>query len=442
MRRFLFVVLFAVCCLVGYGAYAHTVADWRLAPDPRTAVMDTRIEPVEAEWHVPLFKGLFYKALARQSAVSEEALGSMGEAPLSLSLTLPRGFASRVRISREGELIFDERPGAWEPMTLGAGAYALEIDCSAPKTDEAAGYGSFRYRCAFTVEPEPEPALLTGRTTPEQGDIVSMRLIHVPPGIVPRAETELGMAVFTPDGAGAWRVAIPVGNAQSPGQYGVRVFAGDKSFDVAITVLAFDFVEQNLIVDTGSSAINEASSPAAYREYREKIPPLFDTYDEERYWHGVFAVPAEGRISTEFGTIRYTNGDYSRSRRHNGLDIAAPEGTPVFAPNAGRVVMAERLLNTGNTIVVEHGGGLKSYFFHLSRVDAAPGDMVEKGALIGAVGSTGYSTGPHLHYEVRIGNRPVNPSMLFESDAGLYGAADEEEDAQLREDFRGNGAEE
>jgi murein DD-endopeptidase MepM/ murein hydrolase activator NlpD len=104
------------------------------------------------------------------------------------------------------------------------------------------------------------------------------------------------------------------------------------------------------------------------------------------------------------------------------MDIAAPEGTPVFAPNNGRVVMAERLLNTGNTIVIEHGGGLKSYYFHLSRIDVTPEDRVEKGALIGAVGSTGYSTGPHLHYEMRIGNRPINPSMLFEADAGLYSA--------------------
>jgi murein DD-endopeptidase MepM/ murein hydrolase activator NlpD len=265
-----------------------------------------------------------------------------------------------------------------------------------------------------------------------QGDIVALRLVHIPPEVTPFAETELGMAIFTPDGAGAWRAAIPVGNTQSPGRYDLRVQAGDRSFDLAVTVLPFDFVEQNLIVDTGSAAISEASSPAAYREYREKIPPLFETYDAERYWKDAFSIPTTGRISTEFGTIRYTNGDYTRSRTHNGMDIAVPEGTPVFAPNAGRVVMAERLLNTGNTIVIEHGGGLKSYYFHLSRIDVSPDDMVEKGALIGAVGSTGYSTGPHLHYEMRIGNRAINPSMLFDAGAGLY-SVDAAEDARQRE---------
>jgi hypothetical protein len=273
-------------------------------------------------------------------------------------------------------------------------------------------------------EAPPEPALHVGRSELAQGDVVALRLSHIPPEATPSAETELGLAIFTPDGEGAWYAAIPVGNNQSPGDYDIRVQAGDMDFDVTITVTPFDFVEQNLIVDTGSSVINEASSPDAYSQYREKIPPLFETYDTERYWRGLFAVPATGEISTEFGTIRYTNGDYSRPRSHNGMDIAAPEGTPVFAPNNGRVVMAERLLNTGNTIVIEHGGGLKSYYFHLSRIDVTPEDRVEKGAMIGAVGSTGYSTGPHLHYEMRIGNRPINPSMLFEADAGLYSAED------------------
>ncbi|MDR2295606.1 MAG: M23 family metallopeptidase [Clostridiales Family XIII bacterium] len=422
MRRFFFVVLIAVFGLVGYGVYSYTVLDWRVAPDPQTTVMGTRLAPTEAEWHAPLFKGLLRKSLHREDPAAEAALGPIGQSPLALSLTLPQGFTHHVRLLRYDVPVLDEAISAWEAPVLEAGEYALEIRCSAP---EAAGeaYGGFLYRCGFTVEPKPDPMLLTGRLELEQGDIVSLRLLHVPPEILPRAETELGMAIFTPDGENAWYAAIPVGNTQSPGRYEVLVRAGDNDFVVAVTVLPFDFVEQDLIVDTEASEISESSSPAAYREYREKIPPLFDTYDAERYWHGLFMPPTTGAISTEFGTVRYTNGDRARPRIHNGMDIAAREGTPVFAPNAGRVVMAERLLNTGNTVVLEHGGGMKSYYFHLSRIDAAPGDMVEKGAPLGAVGSTGYSTGPHLHYEIRIGNRPVNPAMFLAADAGLYSAA-------------------
>ncbi|MDR2355609.1 MAG: M23 family metallopeptidase [Clostridiales Family XIII bacterium] len=422
MRKFLFVVLIAVFGFVGYGFYAYTVADWRLAPDPRAVVMETSLAPTEAEWHASLLMGLVRKALSEENPGAEKALGSIGESPLDLPLTLPQGFAYRVRLLRYSVPVFDERLSAWEPLALEAGEYALDITCSAPEA-AGQGYGSFRYRCTFTVEPKLEPTLLTGRLEPEQGDIVSLRLVHVPPGITPRAETELGMAIFTPDGADAWYVAIPVSNTQAPGRYEILVQAGDRDFVVAVNVLPFVFAEQNLIVNTESALISEASSPAAYREYRAKIPPLFETFDAERYWHGFFIRPTIGRISTEFGTIRYTNGNYESFRTHNGMDIAAPEGSSVFAANAGRVVLAERLLNTGNTVVIEHGGGLKSYYFHLSRIDAAPGDMVEKGTLIGEVGSTGYSTGPHLHYEIRIGNRPVNPDMLFTANAGIYSAA-------------------
>jgi murein DD-endopeptidase MepM/ murein hydrolase activator NlpD len=433
MRRIFFIVLIAVCGFIAYGVRSYIAADWRLAPEPAVAVALCRVSepqttaaertlaPAEAEWRASLLNGFVHKALSLRDGAAEAALGPVGTAPVDISLTLPQGFAHRVRLSRDGVLIFDKRLAAWDALTLEAGAYALEIDSSLSEAARtAAGYGVFRYRCGFTVEPEPEPALLPGRSELAQGDVVALRLVHIPQGVFPRAETELGPAIFTPDGAGSWYAAVPVSNTQSPGRYAIRVQAGEADFDVEVVVRPFDFVKQNLVVDTGSSEISEASSYAAYREYREKIPPLFDTYDAERHWRGIFSVPAAGEISTEFGTIRYTNGDYTRHSVHNGMDIAAPEGTPVFAPNAGHAVMAERLLNTGNTVVIEHGGGLKSYYFHLSRIDVTPGDMVEKGELIGAVGSTGYSTGPHLHYEMRIGNRPINPAMLFDAGAGLY----------------------
>lgn len=76
--------------------------------------------------------------------------------------------------------------------------------------------------------------------------------------------------------------------------------------------------------------------------------------------------------------------------------------------------------NDGNTVVIEHGGGLKSYFFHLDSLACKQGDIVEKEQLIGQAGSTGYSTGPHLHYEARIGNQSIDPDQLFNGSSGLY----------------------
>lgn len=104
--------------------------------------------------------------------------------------------------------------------------------------------------------------------------------------------------------------------------------------------------------------------------------------------------------------------------RHGGVDIAAALGTPVQCPADGLVEYAGFLQLSGNTIVIEHGGGLKSYFYHMDSLDVATGDRVEKGRLLGAVGTTGYSTGPHLHYEVKIGREERLPLAPFRRQLG------------------------
>lgn len=274
------------------------------------------------------------------------------------------------------------------------------------------------------AQPTPAtPTLQAGSTTLQQGDIFSVQLLGIAQDIIPTAETQLGMANFLPLGSGAWYCAIPVGNTRAEGEYAVYITAGEDTWQETITVEPFEFDEQNLIIDVTDPVITEANSPEAYQEYREKIPPLFYTYDEEIYWSGTFMPPVEGGwISTEFGSVRYTNSDYSNPRFHWGMDFAVAEGTPIAAPNAGRVVLAEYLLNTGWTIVIEHGGGLKSYYFHMFEINVQPEDIVSQGDIIGKVGTTGYSTGNHLHFEMRIGDQAVSPSMLFENSAGLYSA--------------------
>jgi murein DD-endopeptidase MepM/ murein hydrolase activator NlpD len=89
-------------------------------------------------------------------------------------------------------------------------------------------------------------------------------------------------------------------------------------------------------------------------------------------------------------------------RQHNGVDLAAPTGTPVYATADGRVGMAQWYSSYGNYVQIEHGGSLQTRYAHLSSYTVQPGTMVRKGDLIGYVGSTGRSTGPHLHYEVRV----------------------------------------
>ncbi|WP_121118816.1 M23 family metallopeptidase [Croceibacterium ferulae] len=113
------------------------------------------------------------------------------------------------------------------------------------------------------------------------------------------------------------------------------------------------------------------------------------------------------RMSSNYGMRAHPV--LGRRRQHNGVDLAAPTGTPVYAPADGLVSRADAWGSYGNYIALEHGGDLQTRFGHLSGFAVSAGERVSKGQLIGYVGSTGRSTGPHLHYEVRVAGEPVDP---------------------------------
>ena len=120
---------------------------------------------------------------------------------------------------------------------------------------------------------------------------------------------------------------------------------------------------------------------------------------------GVFATPTRGSISSRFGM--------RRGRHHDGLDIAAPLGTPVKAADGGDVIFVGTSGTYGKLIKIDHGAGFQTWYGHLSAYSVKVGDKVYKGQIIGAVGNTGRSTGPHLHFEIRKNGVPKNPSSYL-----------------------------
>ncbi|MCJ7663701.1 MAG: M23 family metallopeptidase, partial [Desulfobacterales bacterium] len=143
----------------------------------------------------------------------------------------------------------------------------------------------------------------------------------------------------------------------------------------------------------------------------KRLMEIFSQVRLERLWHLPFIKPVDGPITGAFGLRRIINGQ-DRSP-HNGVDIAAPQGTEVVACNSGMVVFAEELYLSGKTIIIDHGFGLYSMYFHLSEMRVKEGDAVAIGDCIGLVGATGRVTGPHLHWGIRLLKARVDPSALL-----------------------------
>jgi murein DD-endopeptidase MepM/ murein hydrolase activator NlpD len=181
----------------------------------------------------------------------------------------------------------------------------------------------------------------------------------------------------------------------------------EKSFEIAAKEFRLSRFSMPPSRTEGWTAERLAEDRENIRLAREKTEPY-------PLWLDSFLLPLEGRITSEYGAIRIINNN--PPRRHSGLDIGAPEGTPVVSPNSGIVRLSGFLLSGGYTVIIDHGMDLSSTYMHLETIAVEAGQRVNRGEEIGTVGMTGYATGPHLHWEVNIGQTPVNPLQLTDND--------------------------
>lgn len=198
---------------------------------------------------------------------------------------------------------------------------------------------------------------------------------------------------------GLLRGYLPTNYNVKPGNYLIKYGVKSKGteFTQEIALKEYDYNIQYLTVDKKTE--QETRNDEAYAEYNKYYMPVRKQSEPSRYYTEDFVLPVRGKLTTEFGETRYVN-DQPTSYRHLGLDIAAPEGTEVKAVNRGKVVLARFFTLTGNTVMIDHGEGLFSLYHHMKVLSVKNGDMVERGQNIGEVGSTGFSTGPHLHFMI------------------------------------------
>lgn len=179
---------------------------------------------------------------------------------------------------------------------------------------------------------------------------------------------------------------------------------GEETETVQLRVASRPFPTQRLRMSASKTGLMETG--LLERERIHLYSHLTSTRAQP-LWKGKFLVPATGRNTSSFGRRRYVNGKWWG--QHSGADIACSAGTRVVADNDGVVVLAEKLKMRGNTIVIDHGFNLFTLYNHLSGIQVREGESVHKGQVVGRVGATGFVTGPHLHWEIRVGVIPVNP---------------------------------
>lgn len=214
--------------------------------------------------------------------------------------------------------------------------------------------------------------------------------------------------------ARTWQAILGLDLGIAAGSYAVsfdgRVDGHDVTRTITLAVRKRVFPTRTLRVDGAFVNPPEQTLQRITAE-TEELDRVWEQSAQSRLWSGAFVRPVPGAATSSFGTRSIFNG--SPRQPHGGTDFLSPSGTPVHAPNSGRVVLAGALYFTGNTVVIDHGLGVLSLLAHLAAMHVHDGDRVTAGQIIGQVGTTGRATGPHLHWAVRIGGARVDPLAVL-----------------------------
>ena len=139
---------------------------------------------------------------------------------------------------------------------------------------------------------------------------------------------------------------------------------------------------------------------------------IYNITNPECYWDKVFKYPMDSKITSAFGNKRIFNG--TLKSYHSGTDFRAKVGAPLYSVNSGKVVLVENRFFAGGSVIIDHGEGIYTCYYHMSKFSVKVGDMVGKGEKLGLAGATGRVTGPHLHFSTRVGGVQVDPLQLLE----------------------------
>ena len=429
MKRFLLwlvgVALGVVVLLGAVMAVSYAFTTQGSCPAPEVRFGDEALEVNGYCWQVPLLSGQLDKVFASPETLTVQKLGTFYDAHPALTLPEWASYATLTIENTAGSVVYTGSAGDYTGFLFPAnGEYkasltvwrlpaggtvtrfeggntgAIRRNSRLEKPARPTGWYGFSFR--FTLQASAEVELSAERV--EQGGIVGVAITGMAGDTAPTVETDLGK-IQCARSPGGWRAYIPAAYNASAGGHEVNITVNGETLTRTITVLPKDF-------GTVERAPEPEASEAANNEFRNAVWPLYEQPAREKLWAGGFACPAENYMKlVDFGQVKVVNG--KQGSKSNSTRLYTIPGDSCRAPAAGVVVLARNLALTGNTVVIDHGCGVRSYLYGLQTIAVGEGALVERGQSVGSLGE-------ELTMDFKLGSKSVNPWLLFQSSGGLF----------------------
>ena len=413
MKKFLtwltMVALFVVLVVGGTVGFLYSRTTAASLPAQGASFAGQTLTVNGYSWGVPVLGGVVWRTFQQSVTADVQDLGTIDQVTPAVVLAegLDPDGSFLVLTAADGTQVYNGPVSGLSSVRLPAnGDYQGLLTAGrvmGGKPAKPAGF--YRYRFRFTLA--AQPTLTLSDDTITRGEVCAIYISNIlDAGAAPSIDCELGSVWLAPV-EGGWLGFIPAAYNAEAGDHALTVTVGSFVLEDTVTVQHRDFAK----VYTAGAETDEPAG--ASTEFREKIWPLYTTGAGEIRWNGAFAQPVEGDVSLDFGVFEYKNGS-QQAVRSTGVEWAAAEGAQVVSPAAGTVAFAGKLLLTGNTVVIDHGCGVKSYLYRLGSLTVETGAAVERGAAVGTAGSEA------LKYELKIGNKSIDPWMAIRGQGGLF----------------------
>lgn len=419
-------VALGVCVLLGaVMAVSYSFTTVGSCPAAEVSVDGTALDVNGYCWQVPLLGGQLDKVFASPETLTVQKLGVLYDAHPEISLPDWAGYTTLTIQNAYGSIAFAGSVSEYQSFLFPAnGEYKADLTVwRVPKGGMATQFeggsngalrknlrlerpakptGWYHFSFRFTLQASADITLSADRV--EQGGIIGVAFTGMTGDTAPTVETDLGN-IQCARSANGWRAYIPAAYNAAAGGHEITFTVNGEVQTRTVTVIPKDF-------GTVDVEPEPEATEAANTEFRNAIWPLYEQQAREKMWAGAFLCPAENYMKlVDFGQVKVVNG--KQGGRSNSTRLYTIPGDPCRAPAAGVVVLAQNLALTGNTVVIDHGCGVRSYLYGLQAISIAPGTQVERGQAVGALGE-------ELTMDFKLGSKSVNPWLLFQSSGGLF----------------------